>query len=83
MKVEYTELIVFKSGVTMLLQKTLNVTRWRSTCVYIENNENDGFWIAKGRINRGPEEAVVTLAVGKLSSDRVDYCLADVKEIKE
>ena len=83
MKVEYTELIVLKSGVTMFLQKTLNVTRWRVTCVYVENNENDGFWLAKKRINSGPEKAVVTLSVGKVPIDRVDECLAEVKEIKE
>lgn len=83
MKVVYTELIVFKSGVTMLRQKWLDVTRCNSTCVYVENNENDGFWLKKSRINSGPEEAVITLSVGKVPSDRVDYCLADIKEVKE
>ena len=61
MKVVYTEFIVFKSGETMLLQKVLNVTKYRITCVYVENNENDGFWLAKKRINSGPEEAVINV----------------------
>ena len=83
MKLEYTELIVFKSGITMLRQKLFDVTSVISTCVYVKNNEGDGFWLAKERINSGPEEAVITLCVGKVPSDRVDYCLADVKEVKE
>ena len=82
MKVVYTEFIVFKSGETMLLQKTLNVTKYRITCVYVENNENDGFWLAKRRINSGPEEAVVTLNVDKFPISSIDCCFADIKRVE-
>lgn len=82
MKLEYTELIVFKSGVTSLRTKIFDVDGMREGYVFISDEEGNRFFIEDERIDSGPESALIVLHRGKLSSDRVDYCLADIKKVE-
>lgn len=82
MKLEYTELIVFKSGVTSLRAKIFDVDGMSEGYVFMSDEEGNRFFIEKERIDSGPESALILLHRGKLSSDRVDYCLADVKRVE-
>ena len=83
MKVEYTELIVFKSGVTTLIIKTFDVIGSHEGYVHLKDNEDNRLWVSEERINGGPELWKMMLGLGKVPIDIIDYCLADVKEIKE
>lgn len=80
--IEYTELIVFKSGVTSLRTKIFDVDGMREDYVFISDKEGNRFFIEEKRVDNGPECALIILHRGKLSSDRVDYCLADVKRVE-
>jgi len=81
MKLEYTELIVFKSGVTTLMTKIFDVDGMRNGIVYLSDKEGDRIWIAEERIDSGPESANIMLGRGKMPLERVDYCLAEIKKV--
>lgn len=82
MKLEYTELIVFKSGVTTLMTKIYDVDGIRNGHAYLSDKEGDRIWISEERIDSGSESANIMLSRGKIPLERVDYCLADIKKVE-
>ena len=83
MKVEYTELIVFKSGITTLMTKTFDVIGSHEGYAHLRDKEDNRFWVSEERVNGGPEQGQMMLGHGKVPIDIIDYCLSEVKEIKE
>ena len=83
MKLVYTELIVFKSGVTTLMTKTFDVIGSYLGYVHLRDKEDNRLWISEEQINDGPEQWEMMLGRGKVPIDIIDYCLSEIKEIKE
>lgn len=82
MKVEYTELIVLKSGVTTLRTQTFDVISVNEGHCYLDSNDTTIFGIKKEQIDSGPVDSPIKLHLGKVPLDRVDYCLADIKKVE-
>jgi len=85
-KVKYTELIVFKSGVTSLRTKTFDVVGADAYCdrhVHLYDDlDGEDFWVPEEYIDCGPIDSMgVILHLGKLALERVDYCLSDIKKV--